>query len=358
MAMKPKHEIISALTSSTLLGMFMLACLGGAQQVKSDFVRPRPLLQYKAAAILLRPAFVPASPSKVLGAKTALPSVVSQLHEPTTVSWVNKEQPRTVAISPRSNVSHLAPATSSAAAGTGTAPSSGVSASPVPPSGVAAPAAQPQSQPQYAYTSSNWSGYLAYGLSYTSVSGTWVVPRATSSGVSFSADATWVGIGGVTSPDLIQAGTDDSVGPNGVVTISAFYEMLPDAAIDVSSLSIAPDDIVSATVSHQVQNSWLVTIKDATSGQIFTANLNYDSSLSTAEWIEEDPSYADGRQIPFDSFGSISMSGASVIVGGASLSMVQSGAQGVAMVDEGGRLTATPSAIGADGSSFTVTNDP
>src|SRR5580658_4257781 len=55
-------------------------------------------------------------------------------------------------------------------------------------------------------TSRNWAGYDATNGSYTSVSGTWTIPNATGSGHT-SADAEWVGIGGIANQDLIQSGT-------------------------------------------------------------------------------------------------------------------------------------------------------
>ncbi len=54
-------------------------------------------------------------------------------------------------------------------------------------------------------TSHNWSGYAAKSGTYTGVTGTWTVPVP---GINRTpgVGATWVGIGGVTSHDLIQAG--------------------------------------------------------------------------------------------------------------------------------------------------------
>ncbi len=48
--------------------------------------------------------------------------------------------------------------------------------------------------------SSNWSGYVAQNQNtqYTSVAGSWIVPQVATT-PSFQADATWVGIGGVSS---------------------------------------------------------------------------------------------------------------------------------------------------------------
>src|SRR5207245_6035126 len=61
-------------------------------------------------------------------------------------------------------------------------------------------------------TSRNWSGYVASGGTFTAVSATWTVPTvsASTSGTSARADATWVGIGGATSTDLVPAGTEGS----------------------------------------------------------------------------------------------------------------------------------------------------
>src|SRR4051812_44346743 len=61
----------------------------------------------------------------------------------------------------------------------------------------------------------NWSGYVAGGSDYTAISGSWVVPQV--SGGTLSADATWVGIGGTASRNLIQAGTQAIVDYDGTV---------------------------------------------------------------------------------------------------------------------------------------------
>ena len=53
--------------------------------------------------------------------------------------------------------------------------------------------------------SGNWAGYVATGSSITSVTGSWTVPSAGT--VPPGLSATWVGIGGYKTSDLIQAGT-------------------------------------------------------------------------------------------------------------------------------------------------------
>src|SRR5438445_9051939 len=81
--------------------------------------------------------------------------------------------------------------------------------------GTAPSVTQPGTPASVTSSSSNWSGYAANGGTFTSVTATWTVPTvsATSSG----ADATWVGIGGLTSNDLLQAGTQAMVDGSGTV---------------------------------------------------------------------------------------------------------------------------------------------
>src|SRR5579884_3471735 len=88
---------------------------------------------------------------------------------------------------------------------------------PPPSSGTSSTTSNPSTPPPQSYTSLNWAGYLANSGGYTAVSSSWVVPSATGTGSSQSADATWVGIGGVSTNDLIQAGTENTVESNGQV---------------------------------------------------------------------------------------------------------------------------------------------
>src|SRR5438309_1000367 len=76
------------------------------------------------------------------------------------------------------------------------------------------PQTQPIPFPDNRNTSHNWSGYAATGGTYTSVSGTWTVPQFNADSQP-GVDAAWVGIGGVRSRDLIQAGTQQSVTGSG-----------------------------------------------------------------------------------------------------------------------------------------------
>jgi hypothetical protein len=191
---------------------------------------------------------------------------------------------------------------------------------------------------------------------FTAVSGSWVVP--TVSGATGSADAAWVGIGGVTSGDLIQTGTDEFVGQGGQIEYEAFYELLPDVSQAVPNMTVHPGDRMSAEIHLVAGTQWQINLSDDTSGENFTQTVAYTSSLSSAEWIEEAPSYASGGLIPLDNFGSVSFSAARATQSGASKSMVDAGAQAIVMVSsKTGKPVASPSIPGADEASFHVTRN-
>ncbi|HEV2010905.1 MAG TPA: G1 family glutamic endopeptidase [Candidatus Limnocylindria bacterium] len=200
-------------------------------------------------------------------------------------------------------------------------------------------------------TSRNWSGYAATGgTSYTSVSGTWVVPTpdAKVQGV----DATWVGIGGANTTDLIQAGTEATVNGDGTVTYDAWTETLPQSTRTIS-LAVNAGDTVSVTITEQSTGLWLVDMKNVTTGKTFTTTIRYNSSRSSAEWIEEAPSI--GRGIaPLDNFGSVKFTAGGTVVDGKHLTLVGANAKAVTMADGANLPLAIPSSIGSDGSSFSV----
>lgn len=197
----------------------------------------------------------------------------------------------------------------------------------------------------------NWSGYAATGGPFTSVSGTWtipVVPPASST----EADASWVGIGGVTGQDLIQAGTQAVTDRSGGVSYQAWYETLPQATQPIS-LAVNGGDSITASLSETAANTWQISVRDNTTGQSYENTITYASSLSSAEWIEEMPS--DGNSsIPLDNFGTISFSGASAVMNGSQVSLSGAGARPITMITQAGQTLASPSAIGGDGASFNV----
>ncbi len=219
--------------------------------------------------------------------------------------------------------------------------------------GVTAPT-QPQTPTNTSVrsTSRNWSGYVATGgTSYTSVSGTWIVPKPDPNVAGI--DATWVGIGGANTTDLIQAGTEATVNGDGTVTYDAWTETLPQSTRTIS-LAVSAGDTVSVSITEQTAGVWLIDMKNVTTGRTYTTTIRYNSSKSSAEWIEEAPSL--GRSIaPLDSFGTVKFTAGGVVVDGKKLTVSGAGAKAVTMADGANQPLAVPSGIGSDGSSFSVT---
>jgi len=202
-------------------------------------------------------------------------------------------------------------------------------------------------------TSHNWSGYAAASGSYTGVTGTWIVPPA---GINSAAGvgATWVGIGGVTGQDLIQAGTQDVAAGGGQAEFQTWIEMLPQASQQVP-VAVVPGDSVTVSIDEQGAGTgtWQISINNNTSGQTYQTTVNYTSSESSAEWIQEAPAGSSGV-LPLDFFNSVSFSAASATQDGQTVDLSQAGAQPISMLNGNNQALAVPSAIASDGSSFSV----
>jgi hypothetical protein len=189
--------------------------------------------------------------------------------------------------------------------------------------------------------------------SYTGVTGTWTVPQPVAGGAA-GVGATWVGIGGVRSRDLIQAGTQE-VAAGGQDQFQAWIELLPQPPQQVP-VAVAPGDSVTVSIDEQGAGTgiWQISITNHTSGQGYQTTVHYASSESSAEWVEEAPASARGI-LPLDNFGSVSLTAATAIVNGQRVGLAQAGAQPITMLNASNQPLAVPSSIGSDGSSFTVT---
>ena len=222
-------------------------------------------------------------------------------------------------------------------------------ASPVDPSTTTTTPGQPTSAEGIETTSQNWSGYVASGGTFTSVTGTWIVPAVSASRA--GADATWVGIGGATTTDLLQAGTQ-AVVSGGDVQYQAWIEMLPQSSQTVP-LAISAGDTVTVTLTQQSTGVWSISIEDLATAQSYSTTIAYASTLSSAEWIEEAPSAGRGI-VPLSEFGTVRFVAGSIVLDGKTLTLSEAAATAITMVDRFGQTLAAPSALAADGSGFSV----
>jgi hypothetical protein len=198
--------------------------------------------------------------------------------------------------------------------------------------------------------SANWAGYNATNGTFTAVSGSWTVPNVSADQT--AADATWVGIGGVTSRDLIQAGTDATV-QGGQVVYTAWWETLPQT-VQTTPLAVNPGDAISVAITQQANGTWRIVIQDQTTGGSYQKDVSYASSSSSAEWIEEAPSVGRRQMLPLDNFGTVSFTNATAVQDGQTRTIAQAGGQPISMAMRR-QVLAQPSALGPDGASFTVT---
>ncbi len=338
MLQKLRGKLRSQLIAWPVLGLVAPAVLSVSVFGLAVSVQPMPApaqIHSQTAAhtkkVIHQPTASPKAvpPVAVAPPPTAPPSVPPPAPVKKTVAQAGTTKPEPVVTpSPNSSVSGLTP----------TAPTP-------------APAS---SQTTTGYLSTNWSGYLATNGTFTGVSGAWNATLASGSGSTTSADSTWIGIGGVTTSDLIQVGTQNIISASGQVSASAFYELLPNVSQPVPGVTVAPGDSLAASISQVSSGQWSISITDRTNGQSATFTVSYASSLSSAEWIEEDPSYSSRRQIPFDNFHQAVFTAGLTVENGRPVNLAASSAQPVTMVNSSGQPVAIPSAIGGDGASFSV----
>ncbi|WP_410637981.1 G1 family glutamic endopeptidase [Amycolatopsis sp. lyj-346] len=191
------------------------------------------------------------------------------------------------------------------------------------------------------FSGGNWGGYVSFG-SFTTATASWTEPAVTCTSTN-DLFAPWVGIDGDGSSTVEQTGvaTDCS---SGRPVYQAWYEMYPAAPVYYSS-PVSAGDHITATVTRTATNTYRLDISDTTQGWSKTITKSLTSSHASAEAIIESPT---------DSYPSIS--------GGIKFTGVKFNGTNLASTspsgldaDDQGAYTWSPSAIGSDGQSFTMT---
>ena len=208
----------------------------------------------------------------------------------------------------------------------------------------------------------NWAGYATTpGSGITAVNSTFTVPTANDLLPGFS--ATWAGIGGFSSQDLIQAGVSENNSLTTSLTgpqYNAWYEILPAAETPISgctgdaNCTVTPGDTVSVDIHNIGGNQWSVNLKDGTRWS-YSITLTYASSGSSAEWIQEAPTLI-VQTIP-EGVGTVHFGPTSTYTDGSGVHGIAAGSptlinespSPVGVVNE-----ATTSNLGSNGQSFNV----
>jgi hypothetical protein len=207
-------------------------------------------------------------------------------------------------------------------------------------------------------SSLNWSGYAVTSGGITGVSSTFVVPSAGLLPPGFA--ATWTGIGGYSTTDLIQAGVEEQSLPSAPLLgpqYYAWYELLPATETPIANCSgdsnctVAPGDQVSVTISQVSAGSWHIAMNDGSKWS-WSTTVGYQSSGSSAEWILEAPTLV-VAQTTVAPVGTVHFGPTSTFTAGGTTETIAQGSP--TMIDMGlgvGPNEATPSALASDGQSF------
>jgi len=211
----------------------------------------------------------------------------------------------------------------------------------------------------------NWAGYADLpgpGQKVTSVATAFNVPSATLLPPGFS--ATWAGVGGYSSSDLIQAGVAEDSFPSDPLLgdqYYAWYELLPAGNVQLTdctgdpACAVTPGDHVTVSIVEGSGTNWTIEMNDAGHWS-WSTQLSYVSSNSSAEWIQEAPQL-DGLQTPIADDGTVTLGpGNTYALDGAAPATIGAGAPVQIVLSPAGGLIneATPSSLGADGDSFNV----
>jgi Peptidase A4 family len=207
----------------------------------------------------------------------------------------------------------------------------------------------------------NWAGYaVTPGSGITGVTGTFTVPTAGEVPPGFS--ASWAGIGGYSTSDLIQAGVSENSALSGELLggqYDAWYEILPASETEISdcsgdsSCTVNPGDKITVSISNAGGDTWDVSLTDSGNWS-WSTSVTYDSSESSAEWIQEAPSLDGVQTIPAD-VGTVSFGPTSTYTEAGSTYTITQGSP--TLIDEspvGEVNEATTSALASDGQSFNV----
>lgn len=203
----------------------------------------------------------------------------------------------------------------------------------------------------------NWSGYVATGQAFSTVTGSWNVPAVSCPAGATSYSSQWIGIDGDGSSTVEQDGTESDCA-GGTPSYGAWYEMYGDNAVNSGYEvplpdQVAPGDAMTASVSL-AGSTWTLAISDTTRSwteSIPIASPSPAPQQVSAEWIVERPE-VNGSLATLSDFGNAAFTSATAANGSTSGPISSFAYQPVQMV--GSTVLANPGPLTAAGSAFGV----
>ena len=154
-------------------------------------------------------------------------------------------------------------------------------------------------------TSTNWSGaasFAAKGDSATYVIGQWTVPDVVAPGLGSYYCASWVGIDGDGSPDVLQAGTECDIVSFGFFTAKQTYvwwEWYPNYEVQIANFPVTSGDVMfcAICVHSDTEAGFYLTNLTTGASTSFTKTAPRGTHLvgNCAEWIVEAPTVNGGQ---------------------------------------------------------------
>jgi hypothetical protein len=213
-------------------------------------------------------------------------------------------------------------------------------------------------------TSGNWSGYAVQSTSeFTQVTGSWVEPTATCTGLGRTYAAFWDGLDGYTSSSVEQIGADSDCKNIDSPSYYAWYEFYPAASVTLSTTQypVKPGDTLTATVTRSGTSYTLS--EHSSEGWAFSTTQTGSDANTSAEWVAEAPDtcllgiFCSNAKLT--NFGSVTFSGATASTGGTAAPVSSftdaSGPHEITMQSSAGATRAAPSALTSNGEGFTDT---
>jgi Peptidase A4 family len=205
----------------------------------------------------------------------------------------------------------------------------------------------------------NWSGYAVTPSTdnITAVSSTFTVPSAGLVPPGFA--ATWTGVGGYSTSDLIQAGTAEQSAPSNSLLgdqYYAWYELLPAGETQLTgctgdaSCTVTPGDDITVNIGQVSGDTWSISMSDA-GKWTWSKDVTYSSSESSGEWILEAPTL-EVAQTLLAPVGTVHFGPTSTYTAGGTTHTIAAGDPTQIDLSPGVVNEATPSALASDGQSF------
>jgi hypothetical protein len=158
-------------------------------------------------------------------------------------------------------------------------------------------------------TSTNWSGYAAYGApgSFNNVSATWTQPAVTCSSQN-TYSSYWVGLDGYNNSTVEQVGTEADCS-NGSPRYYAWYEMYPRPSY-LAGVTVTPSHTYSASVTAGARGSYVLKLTDLSTTPVksFSTSQKLNQAQgASAEVIVEAP--FSGGVLPLANYGTVGFNG-------------------------------------------------